>query len=45
MVPEGQFLAWISDDDGNPSNQFYRWILPYTLVDGTPVADNYRALV
>jgi hypothetical protein len=41
----GSYKAWISDDTGSPSTRFSQSSGPYILVDGSPVADNWSALI
>jgi len=42
----GTYLAWISDSLGNsPSTRFNQATVPYQLVDGTPVANDYADLI
>jgi hypothetical protein len=40
----GTFQAWLSDSTGDPATRMNR-SGPYVLVDGTPVADDWDALV
>jgi cysteine-rich repeat protein len=40
----GTYMAWLSDDGGSPSTRFTQSAEPYTLVDGTVVADNWADL-
>jgi hypothetical protein len=45
VVPTGEYLAWISDLDGNsPSTNFVQSDAPYIRPDGTKVADDYADL-
>jgi len=37
----GIYKAWISDSTLSPSNRFFQSILPYFLVDGTKIANNW----
>lgn len=41
----GTFLAWISDGSTTPASRFTQSTVPYALVDGTIVADNWSGLV
>jgi len=40
----GTYMAWLSDNTGSPSTRFTRSSVPYVLVDGTVVADNWTDL-
>jgi hypothetical protein len=40
----GTFLAWISDDSSSPSSRFSRATVPYALLSGTLVANDYTDL-
>jgi len=40
----GTFMAWISDDVSSPAQDFTRSRVPYVLVDGTVVADDWEDL-
>ncbi|MBL8126878.1 MAG: hypothetical protein U0Z70_12160 [Thermomicrobiales bacterium] len=41
----GTYLAWLSDSTGaSPSTRFTKATVPYTLVDGTVIADNWSDL-
>jgi hypothetical protein len=40
----GDYLAWLSDLTGSPNSRFVRATVPYRLVSGTIVADNYADL-
>jgi len=40
----GSFKAWISDDTSSPYARFTRSTLPYELVDGTLIADDWSDL-
>ncbi|MFN8662898.1 MAG: hypothetical protein U0075_13470 [Thermomicrobiales bacterium] len=40
----GRYLAWLSDSTASPSTRFTRATAPYTLVDGTNVADSWADL-
>lgn len=40
----GTFKAWISDETGNASNRFLHSTLPYKMVDGTVIANNWSDL-
>ena len=45
IVPNGTYLAWISDGTGNsPSVNFTQSARPYELPDGTPVATDWGDL-
>jgi hypothetical protein len=41
----GVYKAWISDDSSSPATTFVRSVVPYTLIDGTVIADNWDDLV
>jgi hypothetical protein len=41
----GTFLAWLSDASTTPLTRFHHSEIPYVLVDGTKVADNWADLV
>ncbi|HYD47231.1 MAG TPA: hypothetical protein VEB21_02725, partial [Terriglobales bacterium] len=40
----GTFKAWLSDSTGNTASRISKAIVPYTLVDGTVVANNWTDL-
>lgn len=40
----GPYMAWLSDNTGSPSTRFTRASIPYALVDGTQVADDWTDL-
>ncbi len=40
----GTWMAWISDSTGSPSTRFTRAAVPYRLVDGTLVANDWGSL-
>lgn len=40
----GQFMAWISVPGVSPNSRFTRAAIPYRLVDGTTIANNYADL-
>jgi hypothetical protein len=40
----GTYMAWLSTDQGSPSTRFTQSTIPYVLVNGTKVADNYADL-
>lgn len=40
----GNYLAWLSDSANSPSTTFTRSDVPYTLVDGTRIADDWTDL-
>lgn len=40
----GEYLAWLGDTTGSPSTRFVRATVPYTLVDGTVIADDWDEL-
>jgi hypothetical protein len=40
----GTYMAWLSDNTGSPSTRMVKSAVPYTLVDGTVVADNWAGL-
>ena len=40
----GTYLAWLSDSTGSPSSRFVRATVPYTLVNGTVIANNWADL-
>jgi len=44
IVPEGTYLAWLSDSTGSPSTRFTRSTVPYVLPTGATVANNYSDL-
>ncbi|MFT4041477.1 MAG: hypothetical protein QM692_25055 [Thermomicrobiales bacterium] len=37
----GTYMAWLSDTTGSPLTRFTKAGVPYTLVDGTPIAQNW----
>ncbi len=41
---KGTYIAWLSDSTGSPSTRFIRSTVPYVLVDGTRVADDWDDL-
>ncbi len=41
---EGTFMAWISDSTTSPDTRFTKAEVPYALLDGTKVADDWRDL-
>jgi hypothetical protein len=41
----GTFMAWISTSEGSPSTTFAQSLLPYTLVNGTLIANNWTDLI
>jgi len=41
----GTYQAWLSDSTGSPSTLFAQSQVPYQLVDGTVIADNWADLV
>ncbi len=41
----GTYKAWLSDATGTPVTRFTHATVPYTLVDGTPIASDWTALV
>ncbi len=41
----GKYMAWLSDASGAPSTRFYQSTVPYKLVDGTVIANNWADLV
>jgi hypothetical protein len=41
----GTFLAWISDGSVTPASRFAQSTIPYALVDGTIVANNWTGLI
>jgi hypothetical protein len=40
----GTYLAWLSDPTGSPSTRFTQATVPYTLVNGTVIANNWSDL-
>ena len=40
----GSYKAWLSDDTASPSTRFTRASVPYALVDGTQIADDWTDL-
>lgn len=40
----GTYRAWLSDTTGSPSTRFTQSTVPYVLVDGTKIADNWADL-
>jgi hypothetical protein len=40
----GSYMAWLSDTTGSPSTRFVRATVPYTLVNGTVVANSWADL-
>lgn len=46
LTQGGTYLAWLSDSIGNsPSTRFNQVSVPYQLVDGTPIANDYADLI
>jgi hypothetical protein len=43
-LPEGTYLAWLSDSNDSPSTRFTQATVPYVLVNGTQIADNWTDL-
>lgn len=41
----GTFKAWLSDNTGSPSTRFTQSTIPYKLLNGTVIANNYSDLV
>ena len=41
----GTYMAWLSSDLASPSTRFARSTVPYALVDGTVIADDWDDLV
>ena len=41
----GTYKAWLSDATGSPSTRFYKSVVPYTLVDGTAIANDWADLI
>jgi hypothetical protein len=41
----GTYMAWLSDWTGSPLSRFVQSTIPYRLVDGTQVADDWADLV
>ena len=39
------YKAWLSDSTGSPDTRFYKSPGPYTLIDGTILADNWDDLI
>lgn len=42
---KGVYLSWLSNATTSPSERFNRSTIPYVLVDGTIIANNYSSLV
>ncbi len=40
----GKYMAWLADASGSPATRFYQSTVPYKLVDGTTVANNWTDL-
>jgi Collagen triple helix repeat (20 copies)/Protein of unknown function (DUF1554) len=40
----GTYKAWLSDDSASPSTRFTQATVPYVLVNGTQIADDYTDL-
>ena len=40
----GNYKAWLSDNASSPSTTFVQATVPYILVDGTPIADDWADL-
>lgn len=40
----GTYKAWLSDESASPSTRFTQATVPYVLVDGTRIADNWADL-
>ena len=40
----GKYMAWISDSYQSPSTRFYQSTVPYKLVDGVTIANNWTGL-
>ena len=41
----GDYMAWLSDDTGNPSKDFTQSAVPYVRLDGARVAANWDDLI
>lgn len=41
----GTYMAWLSDDTGSPSTRMNKANIPYVLVNGTKVANNWDDLI
>ena len=41
IVPSGTYLAWLSDGTDSPDTRFTRSAHPYTLPDGTKIAEDF----
>lgn len=41
----GTYMAWLSDATGSPSTRFTRAVVPYRLVNGTLIANDWADLV
>ncbi len=44
IVPSGTYLAWLSDGTDSPDTRFTKSTHPYTLPDGTKIAENFTDL-
>lgn len=44
IVPEGRYLAWLSDGQTDPQERFTGYAKPVVLPDGTRIADNFSDL-
>jgi len=40
----GTWMAWLSDEASTPAARFTKSLVPYVLVDGTPIAASWSAL-
>ncbi len=40
----GKYMAWLADATGSPATRFYQSTVPYKMVDGTVVANNWTDL-
>jgi len=41
----GTYMAWLSDSTGTPDTRFVKSTSPYTLIDGTILADDWDELI
>ena len=41
----GTYMAWLSDDTGSPSSRMNKANVPYVLVNGTKIANNWDDLI
>jgi hypothetical protein len=44
VVPQGTYLAWLSDNEESPDTRFVKSTVPYVLPNGKMIAKNYADL-